>query len=151
MELKIIPASYADTDAVVSLLGEQMAEHRMELLPDRLRNAITAVLDDDRLGFILIARIDDRVAGCIFVSFIWSMEHVGRVAWVEELFVDPEYRRRGVGSALLVEAMKRAEGEGCRAVDLEVDGSHSAAAALYERCGFVRLDRTRWAKDLDGV
>ncbi len=78
------------------------------------------------------------------MCFTWTLEHGGRSAWLEELYVQPEYRGRGIGQKLLAAAINRAREEGCRAIDLEVDRGHPRASHLYDREGFVRLARTRW-------
>lgn len=76
------------------------------------------------------------------------MEHGGRVAWLDELFVVADGRGRGVGRALLVDVIEVARRAGCRAIDLEVDVEHGRAEHLYEREGFERLARRRWARRL---
>ena len=75
-------------------------------------------------------------------------EHCGLVAWLEELYVAPSHRSRGVGSALLAAVLERAREAEIVAVDLEVDGAHRRAEALYRRSGFRRLNRSRWVKEL---
>jgi GNAT superfamily N-acetyltransferase len=66
-----------------------------------------------------------------------------RIAWVSRLFVDPESRRRGVGSELLDTASGYANGLGLRPA-LEVVESDRAAIALYERSGWVRTQSREW-------
>jgi GNAT superfamily N-acetyltransferase len=76
------------------------------------------------------------------------LEHGGLVAWLDELFVLPEHRGRGIGRALLRRALEVANEKGCRALDLEVDFEHAQAERLYRREGFVSLPRGRWARRL---
>jgi ribosomal protein S18 acetylase RimI-like enzyme len=147
-EVNIALASEKDLDAVVRLLIQQLAEHALHASSEDLHEAVSAVLGDKRLGFILTAQKGVSVVGCAYVSFVWSMEHAGRSAWLEEMYVIPEHRNEGVGEALLTEALARSGAEGCRAVDLEVDGSHLRAGSLYERQGFAALDRSRWVRKL---
>ena len=52
------------------------------------------------------------------------------------LAVAPEHRRRGLGRALLEEALTILGGQGCGSVFLEVRESNAAARELYERRGF---------------
>ena len=147
-QIRIELAEPADQAAILELALQQHAEHAIHILPEELARAIAAVLSDESLGFIVVARDDGRVAGMAYVAFTWSLEHCGRSAWLEELFVVPERRSRGIGTGLVQAAVERAAKSGCRAVDLEVDQSHSRAASLYRRSGFVPLARTRWAREL---
>lgn len=52
--------------------------------------------------------------------------------------VAPEARRKGIGDALMREALARAAGRGIRKLALEVRYSNEAAIRLYEKHGFVR-------------
>jgi ribosomal-protein-alanine N-acetyltransferase len=58
-------------------------------------------------------------------------------AWhVMNLAVDPENRRRGIGTALLERLFEVTSGDGQRGYTLEVRVSNSGAIRLYERAGF---------------
>ncbi|UCE28149.1 MAG: ribosomal protein S18-alanine N-acetyltransferase [Candidatus Coatesbacteria bacterium] len=62
--------------------------------------------------------------------------------------VAPEHRRKGLGKALLENALAAAQGAGAREVYLEVRPSNNAAINLYEKYGFVRLGvRKRYYRD----
>ena len=76
------------------------------------------------------------------------MEHCGLVAWLEELYVTPDCRHRGIGTALMTEVLKRARDAGIVAIDLEVDARQSRAIPFYQRIGFRPLNRSRWVKEL---
>jgi [ribosomal protein S18]-alanine N-acetyltransferase len=56
---------------------------------------------------------------------------------VNNLAVDPGWRRRGVAGALLTFVLQAAEGEGATRATLEVRRSNDPARRLYERFGFV--------------
>jgi GNAT superfamily N-acetyltransferase len=73
------------------------------------------------------------------------LEHGGKSAWLDELYVLPEKRGRGIGTALVEEVIARCRASGCAAIDLEVDQEHQDAERLYSRHGFKQLPRARWA------
>ena len=60
---------------------------------------------------------------------------------LDSLAVDPAYRRRGVGDALLDAAVRRARDRDLAFVTLEVRAGNGAAIALYEKHGFARVGR----------
>jgi ribosomal protein S18 acetylase RimI-like enzyme len=64
-----------------------------------------------------------------------------RDAWfLEDLFVDPDYRRRGVGSALLRHAERFARDTHGSRLSLFTARTNLIAQALYEANGYVRDD-----------
>jgi GNAT superfamily N-acetyltransferase len=133
--------------AGLQLLQLQFAEHKIDLEAEDLRRALRALMVDASLGAVLLAYDPEPIAIAV-LSFTWTLEHGGRVAWLDELFVLHEHRGRGVGLAMLTRALEVAAQAGCRAVDLEVDAQHARAERLYEREGFRRLLRSRWSKTL---
>jgi [ribosomal protein S18]-alanine N-acetyltransferase len=84
-----------------------------------LRCALVAVLSGNLVGF--------AVAG-------WLREEAG--AELEGLLVDPDHRRRGIGSALVAACIAWASDAGASTIRLEVRASNAAALALYRRLGF---------------
>jgi ribosomal protein S18 acetylase RimI-like enzyme len=83
---------------------------------------------------------DDRrafaPAGYVVLTLGFSLERGGRDAFIDELYVRREHRRRGLGALAIATAEKGARRLGVRAVHLEVDAGNEAARRLYERVGF---------------
>jgi GNAT superfamily N-acetyltransferase len=128
----------------VSLLASQFEEHHIELSAEKLGSALLGLIGPDGYGAVLLAREAGRPVGLAALSYLWTLEHGGIAAWLDELYVVPDRRGHGVGSALLERAAMVAREAGCSTIDLEVDREHQRAEGLYERAGFVRLPRSRW-------
>jgi GNAT superfamily N-acetyltransferase len=141
MDIRI--ATPSDLDDVTRLLAAQLAEHAIALDDGALRGAIRGPMEVPGRGAFLIAR-DGAPLGAAYVSYTWSLEHGGKSAWLEELYVVPSERSRGIGGRLLEAAIALARREGCAAVDLEVEEDHARAAHLYARAGFRPHRRARW-------
>ena len=137
-------AGDADVPRIADLLGGQFAEHRIAMTVPALRGAARGLLADPRRGFILVAVEGGTLVGIAVVVFVWTLEHGGPSAWLDELYVQPDARGRGVGTRLASEALAAAVRAGCAAVDLEVDRGHEAVERLYARMGFRPLARRRW-------
>jgi GNAT superfamily N-acetyltransferase len=147
-ELDIRGALAADAEIVTRLLAEQLAEHAIGTPADAIRNAVEGALCDDGRALVLLAERRGQAVGVAYVSFTWALEHGGKSAWLEELYVVPDERNRGIGTAMLGAVIDKAAAAGAAAVDLEVDSGHTRAARLYERTGFAPLPRARWVRRL---
>ncbi len=145
--MKIETATVQALDDTVRLLGLQFQEHGIDLPLEALREAVLGLLVDPSRGAVLVAYDPDPI-GVAVLAYTWTLEHGGRVAWLDELFVAANHRDRGIGRAMLRRALQIAAAAGCRAVDLEVDAEHERAEHLYEREGFQRVSRHRWARAL---
>jgi len=146
--LLVSPAAVRDCSECAQLLVEQLREHGVDASMERLSDLLEAVVANPHRGFVQLARVDEHIVGVAYAATILSAEHGGLVTWLEELYVAPSYRSKGIGSALLGALMERAHKDGVVAVELEVDASHSRAESLYRRLGFRPLNRSRWVKEL---
>ena len=141
-------ATERDCPECAVVLIEQLREHNVHVSVEALCRVLEQVVADERRGFVHLARAEGRIVGVAYVATILSVEHVGPSAWLEELYVTPAWRQRGVGSALVAAVLARARATGMVAIDLEIDAGHSRAASLYARSGFHRLERSRWVRKL---
>lgn len=139
-------ATASDVPAVVALLARQLDEHDITLARDALERSVRTLLADPRLGHVLVAAVDGGIAGVAVLSFLFTLEHGGRAAWLDELYVADAQRGHGLGERLVEAALRLARERGCLALDLEVEPGHDAATRLYERLGFRRHRRVRWVR-----
>jgi len=147
-QVSIAPAGKTDRASVLELLEAQFLELENDAPRERVAAAADGVFEDAARGCFLLARRAGRAVGLAYLSFQWTLEHGGLIAWLEELYVRPEERGRGLGAALLDAALAQATSAGCLAVDLEVEQTHDRAANLYLRAGFAALRRDRYYKRL---
>ena len=147
-KFSIAPATVDDCRECAGLLVGQLGEHGVDASAEHLARGLENVVADAERGFLLLARDNSRIIGVAYVATILSAEHCGLVAWLEELYVSPEHRSRGVGTALLTAILERARATGVVAMDLEIDADHRRAESLYRRFGFQPLERSRWVRKL---
>jgi [ribosomal protein S18]-alanine N-acetyltransferase len=74
---------------------------------------------------------DDRLAGYLIISRYVDAWHVMNIA------VAPQFRRRGIATALLQKLFEQTEDGSRRGYTLEVRVSNAGAIKLYERLGFT--------------
>ena len=139
-------ASPTDRAVAVALLVAQMREHGIPTPAARLAAAFDHVVADAGRGAILLAWEGERALGVAALSYAFPIEVGQRTAWLEELYVDPMSRQRGVGTALLRAAIDTATTAGAVAIELEIVSGHERVESLYARFGFRRLPRARWSR-----
>jgi len=141
-------ASEADREALLQLMEAQMEEHAIAIDAAALGRAIDGVFADPERGRFLVARLAGEPVGVAYLSYLWTLEHGGKSAWLDELYVVPARRELGIGTQLLGAVYGQATLDGCAAVDLEVEASHARAGRLYAREGFRPHQRARWVRAL---
>jgi GNAT superfamily N-acetyltransferase len=146
--LEICSLRPTDCDAVVRLLMAQLHDHQLSVAPIAVSRTVQSIAEDRRYGFILVASVASAPVGVAYASALMSLEHGGESGWLEELYVLPEARGRGVGTRLVDAVVQEAARRGWRAIDLEVEAGHEQAARIYQRRGFQQRNRHRWYLDV---
>lgn len=134
-------ASRSDLDTLVALMSDFYAESGFSLDPERAAVAFAGLLEDDRLGRIWIVAGDEGAAGYLVCTLGYSMEYGGHDAFIDDLYVKPGFRGRGLGTLALETARAFCLARGVRAIHLEVDRANAPAQRLYRKLGFRSNDR----------
>jgi len=102
---------------------------------------IAAALDGPRRVIdVVLAELDGRPAGFALYYYSFSTFVGRRGIYLEDLFVLPELRRRGIGRALLVYLAQLAEARGCGRLEWSVLDWNEPSIAFYRSLGAVGLD-----------
>ena len=117
-------------DSNIAMAGET---ENLVLDEEVVRPGVAAVLVDSSLGFYLIAEIGGNPAGQLMVTYEWSDWRNGLWWWIQSVYVRPEYRRRGVYSALHRHVSEAAQAAGgvC-GIRLYVEQENTVAQGVYQ-------------------
>ena len=123
-----------DADEVARLLHDFNREFDtpspgVEVLGSRLRQ----LLAEDMTIAILAGT---PAVGVALVTFRPNVWYAGRVALLDELYVVPPLRSRGIGTAIIDHLLTLARDEGVGLVEINVDEADVDAQRFYERHGF---------------
>jgi len=94
----------------------------------------------------LLSEVDLPV-GYMVLTIGFSFEFRGHDAFIDELYIDSNFRRRGYGQQAVAFLEEKARELGVNAVHLEVDRGNDPAFELYRQSGYRDHDRflmTKW-------
>ena len=74
------------------------------------------------------------------------MDPISKLAELEPVGVHPDHRQKGLGKAIVYEAIKRLQQHGAKAIVILGAASSEAATKLYDSVGFERRDVHAWLK-----
>lgn len=95
-----------------------------------------------------IFECNGKAVGYAIVSMKFETEVGGMAAWIEELFVEEEFRSLGIGSRFFEFLQKEFSGK-IKRIRLEVGDENDGAKTLYKRLGFEPLDYRQMVIDKD--
>jgi GNAT superfamily N-acetyltransferase len=157
-QLEIRPAGPDDAVALTGLIGGFRDHLRARSPSDAdVARALPRALASPAVEFAC-AWLDGRAAGFTQLHFFPSVWAGGTEARLEDLFVAPDARRRGVGRALLHHALARARDRGAARLTLNTNERNEPAQALYRAEGFRMVSHALfpdgrevlWVRALDG-
>jgi GNAT superfamily N-acetyltransferase len=104
----------------------------------RIEALLRDVLSAPDRGACWVAETEGRLCGYLLAVFMFSLEHGGLMAEIDEVFVSPEMRSTGVGAAMLAAAEGDLARRGLVRLQLQLGVDNHGARRFYERHGFRR-------------
>ena len=113
-----------------------METENKRLDSDILSAGVLSIFDDDRKGFYVVAESDERIVGGLMVTYEWSDWRSGWFWWIQSVYIEPEYRGRGIYSELYSFVKNRArEVGGVCGFRLYVEKDNRHAQDVYRKLG----------------
>jgi ribosomal protein S18 acetylase RimI-like enzyme len=131
-----------DLDRLCALVAAFHQEAGVSMTDDARRTGLAPLLDGIPHGAAYLIGPGRAPIGYVVVSFGWSVEYGGLDATLDEIYVRPAVRGRGIASEVLTTLPAALAGAGIGALHLEIDRDDTAARGLYARAGFVPRARS---------
>jgi len=139
----IARAALRDLPRLAELLG-YLFEQESDFKPilRKQKAGLKAILRDPKIGCLWVAKRDGHVVGMVSLLYTISTAEGGRVAWLEDLVVDPSYRGQGIGKSLLRFVIAYGRKKGLKRITLLTDMDNQKAKVLYKSHGFISSKMT---------
>ena len=139
-----IHAKHQLREKIADLLMLQMTRMNTKEAYQLVLNGINSALEENSPAKILIAEEEDRVLGIAFFNIGISLKKGGPYIWLNDLFVHPDHRNRGIAKKLLLHLIRWAENEDIRGIELETGVNNSVTQHLYNSLGFYDIISKRY-------
>ncbi len=132
-------ASTEDAVAVAALVERYWEfEHIGGFDRPRVETLLARLISEPQRGACWVAETDGRICGYLLAVIMFSLEHGGLMAEIDEVFVSDETRSAGIGSLLLARAQSDLAQRGMVRLQLQLAVHNESARRFYERQAFCR-------------
>ncbi len=143
-------AAEADDIGVISSMQKDFyAIDNYNFQEETAREALRIFLNEPLYGKLWLIVAKGKTIGYMALTLGYSFEFKGRDAFLDELYILPEFRGHSIGSRAVDFVAEQAKTMGVKAIHLEVELHNEAGLSLYRRYGFKEHNRmlmTRWVE-----
>lgn len=147
MNLNFFAAGIDDIETIMDMQRDFYAIDAYAFDKEAAKEALEIFINDARYGKLWLIMADGKLAGYVVLTLGYSFEFKGRDAFLDELYVLPEFRGNGIGSKTVEFVAEKAKEMEIKAIHLEVEMHNEAGKALYRNFHFQdhnRILMTRW-------
>lgn len=141
MEVLFKPVEMIDIPVVLRMMEEFYAIDNYPIDLNVSRGLLLEFLENESLGKGWLILKDTEPVGYVIMTFVFSFEYKGRIAFLDELFISPVARGLGFGKQALDFVTEHAKANSVKIVYLEIEGHNTVAQKLYLSKGYAIHNR----------
>jgi len=130
------PVLASDIDLTLAMMREFYAIDNYPMDEHRSRQLFNMFLENESLGKSWLILDDGDVVGYLILTFLFSFEFGGKIAFVDELYVSQRARGKGIGRSTVEFVKAEAKIHDVKMLYLEVEHHNTLAQKLYGSAGF---------------
>ena len=144
-------AAENDTGILLEMMREYYAFDGHAFVEEHARPALVNFLRGPEFGRAWLICDQNVAVGYVVLTFGYSLEYLGRDAFLDELYIRESHRGRGWGHRALQFVEEQARSHQIRSIHLEVVRSNPTAKDFYRRSGYIDHEHRLMTKWIEGT
>lgn len=134
--IRFHPIQQKDIETAVAMMSDFYAIDGYPIDIDRSKKLLSDFIATPSLGRSWLISEKEQIAGYLILTFIFSFEYGGNIAFLDELYIKESFRGRKIGKDSIAFVKEEASRLNLRVLYLEVEPHNSNAQKLYQNAGF---------------
>lgn len=130
------PIDKQDVNTVSTLMVDFYAIDGYPIDTEKTRELLDQFIDNPALGKAWLIYWQEQVVGYLILTFVFSFEYQGKIAFLDELYVTETARGKGIGSKAIDFIKAESHKLSLKLIYLEVEPHNTNAQKLYLASGF---------------
>lgn len=123
--------TYSDIDTIVLLMQDFYAKDHYPIDTEKSKELFKTFIENETLGKSWLIYHNNEAVGYVILTFIFSFEYGGTIAFLDELYLSEKARGKGIGKATLQFVQTEALKLKLKIIYLEVEEHNENAQKLY--------------------
>lgn len=140
--MKIKLATPEDLDSLSDLFNQYRIFYNQDADLSGCKEFISERLNRAEAIVYLAESDEGRAVGFTLLYSTFSSVSLARIFVLNDLYVHPDFRRRGIGAQLMKKAVVLAKSHGAVRLHLETERSNHSAQLLYAKEGWIKENDT---------
>lgn len=135
------PLVISDIDIIVKMMQEFYAIDNYPIDIEISKSLFNEFIADKNLGKSWLILNEDEIVGYVILTFIFSFEYQGKIAFLDELYLTKQARGKGIGGQTVSFVKDKSTELGLKLIYLEIENHNQNAQKLYIANGFELHNR----------
>ncbi len=136
MEATYRPVTESDIDSIVAMMEEFYMIDRYPIDSDYSKKLFLEFIANENLGKAWLIQSENTIVGYVILTFVFSFEYGGTIAFLDELYIKEKKRGKGLGKQTIGFIQSESRKMQLKLLYLEVETHNEKAQQLYLSAGF---------------
>ena len=125
------PVVFSDIDSITKMMQNFYGIDNYPFDIEVSKNLFQEFISDEKLGKSWLICFDEEVIGYVILTFIFSFEYQGKIAFLDELYIKETARGKGFGKQTIQFIKEQALLLNVKVIYLEVENHNEKGQKLY--------------------
>ena len=125
------PLALSDIDTIVDLMQQFYAIDNYPIDIEISKSLFKEFITDENLGKAWLILSENEIVGYVILTFVFSFEYQGKIAFLDELYLTEKARGKGIGSKTIAFILDESKKADLKLIYLEIENHNQNAQKLY--------------------
>lgn len=125
------PIEISDIDTITAMMQDFYAIDNYPMEAEATKKMFQEFITNANFGKAWLIYSDNEIAGYIILTYIFSFEYGGKIAFIDELFIKESARGKGIGKHTIQFIQQESLKLSLKLLYLEVEDHNQSAQKLY--------------------
>lgn len=139
--IRFKPLELSDIETIVDLMQKFYAIDNYPIDKETSKSLFKEFITNENLGKAWLILSENEIVGYVILTFVFSFEYQGKIAFLDELYLTEKARGKGIGSKTIAFILDESKKAALKLIYLEIENHNQNAQKLYLANGFELHNR----------